>query len=59
MASSFAMARVTWSRWMRAVDWAEHEDRLREARRMRSEQDRVRLDLEAVWAMPAWTASDA
>ncbi|HEX3875248.1 MAG TPA: hypothetical protein VHW26_13935 [Solirubrobacteraceae bacterium] len=46
-------------RWNEAVNWAHEQERRREAEQARFARERVRLELEAAWAMPAWSLPES
>jgi hypothetical protein len=56
-ASRRSRLRPSWLRWKQAADFADEQDRRREAEQRRFAQERVRLELESLYALPPWTAS--
>jgi len=46
----------TCSMWKQAVDWAHEQDTRRAAEQERFARQRVLLQLETLWMMPAWSA---
>lgn len=50
--------RLSWLTWAKAADWADEQDRRREAEQRRFAQERLRLELESLYALPALTSRD-
>jgi hypothetical protein len=49
--------RPSWLTWKQATDFANEQDRRRETEQRRFAQERVRVELESLYALPPWTAS--
>jgi hypothetical protein len=51
----FPKLRAAWSSWKRAVDRASEPERLRQAEQRRFAGERLVLDLETLWKLPAFS----
>jgi hypothetical protein len=54
-ADRFSGLRIAWPNWREPADWARDQEKLRAAERGRFAQERLRLELEALWAAPAFS----